>query len=350
MKLYFRPTALCAFCVVLALVACGKQTTLDFRNAQIINGKVYASNANTPFSGLVTNVPSLQVLSAQEGIAKFAGVIGINTLALIGNVQAAPGMLAHGLLLSTLSGAACDAQVKDGMLDGRTTCKSPQSESVRMTLEFRSGLLDGPMKYFDPRDTGHVVSEVTFTGGQPDGKQEIYSPNTRKLAHTVPWSKGIFQGDEEGFDEATGNRILQATLVNGKYDGRFVRYAPDGNRVIYAVNFVQGQMHGAEEAFDPLSGKLTARAEYAGGKLNGSVKQWDANGNLTSEKVFRGGEEIAAPSSGSSDLRAAPAGAIDSCVEEWTAGYRKEKGEAAMIAMDQILEWESWCRAGKRAA
>lgn len=347
MKLVSRPMVLWMLCVTLVLAACGKQSTLDFRNVEIVNGKVYARNANTPFSGIVTNVPNLQILSAQEGTEKFANAIGINILATLGNVQVAPGMLAHGLLLSVLAGTVCDADVKGGMLDGQATCKSPRSDNVRMTMGFRAGRLDGSLKFNDPRDPKHLVSEVSFKEGQPNGNQEIYSPRTRKLTHIVPWSNGVLEGNEEGFDEVTRNRILQATLVNGMYDGRFVRYAPDGNRVVYAANFVRGQMDGAEEAFDPLSGMPTGRAEYAKGKLNGVVKRWDVNGNLESEKAYRDGTEVVPSAVGQTERKTASAGAIDSCVSGWTDAYRKEKGEDAMIAMDQITEWESWCKAGK---
>ncbi|SPK70847.1 conserved exported protein of unknown function [Cupriavidus taiwanensis] len=342
--------ALWMLCVALVLTACAKQPTLDFRNAQIVNGKVYVRDANTPFSGIVTNVPNLQILSAQEGAEKFANAIGINILATLGNIQVAPGMLAHGLLLSVLAGTLCDVHVKDGMLDGQATCKSPQSDSVRLAMGFRAGRLDGALKLNDPRDPKHLVSEVSFKDGQPDGKQETHSPKTRKLTHIVPWSNGVLEGNEEGFDEVTGNRTLQATLVNGKYDGKFVRYAPDGNRVVYAVNFVRGQMDGVEEAYDPLSGTPTGRAEYAKGKLNGVVKRWDANGNLVSEEAYRDGTRVAVPAIGQIERKMESAESIDACVGGWTDAYRKEKGEDALIAMDQITEWESWCRAGKRSS
>lgn len=43
----------------------------------------------------------------------------------------------------------------------------------------------------------------------------------------------------------------------------------------------------------------------------------------------------------------ASAKSIDKCVDAWADAYRKERGDDAMIATDQINEWKGWCKAGK---
>ncbi len=45
----------------------------------------------------------------------------------------------------------------------------------------------------------------------------------------------------------------------------------------------------------------------------------------------------------------APVSGMDhgSCMNGWSVAYRKEKGEDAMVNMDQLTEWSSWCKAGK---
>lgn len=63
MQLIFSATAIG---VMLFLTACGKGSILEYRNAQIVNGQVYAGNANTPFSGQLTNVPGHVVLASQS--------------------------------------------------------------------------------------------------------------------------------------------------------------------------------------------------------------------------------------------------------------------------------------------
>jgi hypothetical protein len=34
-------------------------------------------------------------------------------------------------------------------------------------------------------------------------------------------------------------------------------------------------------------------------------------------------------------------------VDGWTAAFRQENGEDAMVTMDQLGEWEAWCKEGK---
>ncbi|MGF6635078.1 hypothetical protein [Paraburkholderia sp. MM6662-R1] len=58
----------------LVLASCGEKT-LDYRNAQINNGKVYAGDANRAFSGTLTNVSAGQVLAAQNGFGKLMSVV-----------------------------------------------------------------------------------------------------------------------------------------------------------------------------------------------------------------------------------------------------------------------------------
>jgi len=46
------------------------------------------------------------------------------------------------------------------------------------------------------------------------------------------------------------------------------------------------------------------------------------------------------PSSADSD--------VDQCVDGWGKAYRKDAGEEALIINDQLEEWESWCKQGRR--
>ena len=67
MKLLIRALVAASVAVFLSgLAACG-QKALDYRNAQIVNGKFYAGDANEAFSGQLTNVPSGVILGSQQG-------------------------------------------------------------------------------------------------------------------------------------------------------------------------------------------------------------------------------------------------------------------------------------------
>ncbi|RQZ49980.1 toxin-antitoxin system YwqK family antitoxin [Burkholderia sp. Bp9099] len=305
---------------------------LDFRNAQINNGKVYAGDSNTPFSGKVTNVPAGTILGSQPGYGKLLNTVN----------AARPNTTLGDMGMSSM----CDAQARDGLLSGKVACKAAQSDTTRIEANFADGVLDGSFTVHDQTGNNTFV-ELSFKQGMPDGKMKIYSPATGKLAHTATWDAGVINGEEEAFDETTGNRILHATLVNGKYDGEFTRYAPDGKQVIYKADFVQGQHEGNEEAFDPQTGKMTGQAHYANGKLDGVVRHWNPDGSLLDEKTYENGVDVAAAKAASDaaatadEKRQHEPQDIEACVNKRREEVTQKNGGFAPPAAE--MTWREDC-------
>jgi hypothetical protein len=365
-----RHGAALAALVVAALLAGCKGGVLDYRNAQMVNGKVYGENANEPFSGKLTNIPDRSLLIEQAGF-QLTGKLASIALAdsLPSTERNAQSFLGRSGAEGLLSGAACDVPIDGGLPDGPAVCKAPQSEVVRIETSFKHGTLDGSFKLFGGQSDGTLL-EVTFSNGQPNGAEKVYSWTDHKLIHSFPWNRGIAAGTEEAFDSNTGALVKRATFVDGKYEGEVVHYSPDGKQV-------------------------TARATYVNGKLNGPYKEWDASGTLTADKTYSNGVEVGAdgsdvsscmnewddayravpgrpafpptelkqqwqascregkhPSTSSADLssRTIAGGqpAPNSCIDAWTAAYRRERGDEAIVTVDQLGEWQSWCKAGKR--
>ncbi|QTB80644.1 hypothetical protein J3L14_07145 [Burkholderia pseudomallei] len=364
-RLFLIPTV----ASLLGLAGC-KGDALDYRNAQMVNGKVYASNVNEPFSGKLTNVPDRSLLIEQ---ASFQLIGKLASIALADSVPAAErnaqSFLGASGAAMPLSGALCDVQIDDGLLDGKAICKAPQSDVVRVEASFTHGALDGSFKLSGGQDNGPLM-EATFRNGQPDGTLKVYSWTNHKLVHTFPWTGGVASGTEEAFDSNTGALVKRATFVNGKYEGEVIHYAPDGKQV-------------------------TLKATYANGKLNGPYKEWDANGTLITDKTYSNGVEVgsdgsdfgvcmnewddvyrAAPGhrafpaaelrrqwetacragthpSASGSTPTAKTGSLtppdpDVCVDGWTAAFHRENGDDAIVTADQLGEWRSWCKEGKR--
>lgn len=364
-----RGAALVAVAIAAVLLAGCKGEVLDYRNAQMVNGKVYDGSANEPFSGKLTNVPDRSLLIEQAGFqltGKLASIaIASSVPAAESNAQS---FLGRSGAETLLSGAVCDVQINGGVPDGPAVCKAPQSEVVRIETSFKHGALDGSFKLSGGQSDGPLL-EVTFSNGQPDGTEKVYSWTDHKLIHAFPWNKGIAAGTEEAFDPNTGALVKRAIFVDGKYEGEVVHYAPDGKQV-------------------------TLRATYVNGKLNGPYKEWDAGGSLIADKTYSNGAEVgsdgsdvglcvnewddayravpgrsafppteleqqwkescragrhpsvtvtAASGSAVSGERPAP----DGCVEGWTAAYRHENGDGAVVTADQLGEWQSWCKEGK---
>ncbi|WP_423391995.1 toxin-antitoxin system YwqK family antitoxin [Burkholderia sp. LMG 21824] len=390
---YRYPLILSSLIAALALGGC-KGDVLDYRNVQFSNGKAYSGDANKPFSGTLTNVPSGVILDSQSGFRK-----------VVSSIERVLPMLTYDYVQSVGIGnfptdpripvpVYCDTHVADGILDGKTVCKAANTDNIRLEMALKEGRPDSELTVYTPDGASQKLATIAFRNGEPDGRQEIYSPTTHRLVHVSNWSKGAPEGQEEGFDEKTGNRILLATYVNGQLNGPFTRYAPDGKQITYRATFVNGKPQGTEETYDPTTGKLTGRAEYTNGLLSGNVKRWNADGKLIYEKDYQNGQEsppvptvtacldrryTAFHSSGDprenvnseqrnqweaeckeesvdragstqrSESTATTSSSDDEiCVSIWTAAFHRENGDDAVVTADQLGEWRSWCKDGKR--
>ncbi|GAB7535751.1 toxin-antitoxin system YwqK family antitoxin [Burkholderia sp. 3C] len=376
--------------IVANLAGCGK-STLDYRNAELVNGKVYADGSNSSFSGALTNVPSGSILANQPGFQKMVSSIERVLPGLTSDYVRATGIDFFPTDSRIPVPVFCDAHVNDGALDGSVVCKTSNSDSVRLDMSFSGGQPDGKMTVYAVGTDKQPLATVAFKNGQPDGRQEIYSTSTHRLVHVSNWNAGVVQGQEEGFDENTGNRVLLASYVDGKVQGDFTRYAPDGKQLTYRATFVDGKPEGTEQSYDPQTGKLTGQAQYVGGLLNGLVKRWSSDGGLIYEKAYQNGqvlpagpvinacidkrvtaaeatnpdvninaplldqweaecrEEQSSSQSTAASTSSQQSPSEDACVSAWTTVFRKENGEDALVTADQLNEWRSSCTAGKQA-
>ncbi|QND83275.1 YwqK superfamily antitoxin [Chromobacterium vaccinii] len=322
--------------VIAASLAGCSGRVLEFRNAEVVNGKIYKSGANEPFSGKVTNVPAAQIFRGLDGISAF--------------LSTAKNVLGSPLDVSSL----CTVEIQDGILDGKAECQQPNSSNLVMQLNFSQGLLDGNFKTFTPADPDQPVINATFNKGRANGKLEIFSPQTHKLIYHVNWENGSLVGTEEGFDANTGNLIARDQIENGKLQGEQIRYAPDGKRVIYRVKYVDGLKEGVEEAYDADSGKPTLRAEWTSGALNGTYQTWK-DGVLDQDGKYEHGTEIQLSTAYDRERAketAQPSDALNACQEAWVAAFRKASpnGDFALINQDQLAEWQQQCKQGKSPA
>lgn len=189
-----------SFAVAAALSGC-KSDVLDYRNAQLINGKVYAGDANTPFSGKVTNVPYGVIFNQQPGMDRMISVL-----------ETGRG--------SGLYQTICDTTVKDGELNGDVACKTPASDTVRLKASFDDAALSGEMKIYST-DGKIVIVSASFKRGQPDGKEEQVLPATQKTIRVVHWAEGELDGESKAWDTRTGELMAEAHYSKGILNGDF---------------------------------------------------------------------------------------------------------------------------------
>jgi hypothetical protein len=372
-RLHTLSTIAVAAVVTAALAACGSKV-LDFRNAEIVNGKVYASGANEPFSGRLTNVPVDKLMLPQRGFEILSNVVSNSNAVIPASLRALQSFAGASNALMLLPDALCDADFSGGAPSGKITCTSPRSETVQIQAAFNEGVLDGDFVLFDASGKQPIVN-ATFRHGLPDGKLEIHSPTTGKLVHTGNLDNGVLSGKEEAFDPTTGNRVLSATLVNGLYDGTFTRYAPDGKQMTLQASYVQGKLDGNRKSWNE-DGKLVADQMFAhdvevgadGTAISDCVSEWNdafhavpdarpVEPTSAREQWQASCREGKHPLRGASATpEAAPATPValtahaerDECVDAWTAAFHQENGKDAPVSTEQLGEWKAWCDGGRR--
>jgi antitoxin component YwqK of YwqJK toxin-antitoxin module len=363
-----RHILLTAWLISLSTVAGCSQPVLDYRNAEVSDGLIYAAGANEPFTGSVTHVPDSFIIHG-DGHAKFMKEA-------VGNEYAAARMV-QAILGRDSSTSLCTASARKGYIDGTALCYRPQSDTRIIEARFASGQLTGKFVYYNPDKPDQKLTEGSFDdGGQPDGTQKIYSASTGELVTKLNWSHGLYDGDYAKYNESNGKLVLKGSFVDGKANGTSEQYTPDGRQLIARVGHKNGYLDGREEHFDAETGKRTLLVDqWIEGKINGNRKIWDKQGTLISDENFSNGvlvpskgsdvqsnslknqltEALTSPSPAASSQQqnaakeSPPVTDLDACVGGWTTAYHKEAGADAMVTTDQLDEWQEWCRQGKLA-
>lgn len=358
--------------ILLATAGCSRPV-LDYRNADVSDGLIYAGGANEPFTGTVTHVPDSFMLNG-EGHAKFMKELGGDKYAIA--------LFLKAVLGNGSPAALCTISVRKGYVDGAATCYKPQSDTQVIEAHFVGGQLSGKLTYYNPEKPDQKLAEGSFEDGQPDGTEKIYSASTGELVAKVNWSRGLYEGGYASYSEMNGKVVLKGAFVQGLRDGTWEQYTKDGKQLVVRAVYRKGLLNGTEEDFDAETGGKTLLVDqWIDGKVTGTRKVWDKNGALVSDETYADGtliqhqepsaksENSLAPTNDASMESATAAVArglgenepsaasqspetpasLDACVNDWTKAHRKAVGEDALISMDQLSEWQDWCRQGKRA-
>lgn len=323
--------------LITMLTACGN--VLDFRNAEISNGKIYADGANKPFSGKVTNIPmgklpigQLQPLVATlvnvTGDASYSGFFLANAIAAIVGGNGGP--------------SVCDIHAKEGSLHGDVHCGINGTTVFEVT--FKDGAMEGEARLLDPRGKGSVAAKSEFDAGKLNGGSTIYDSGTGKVLHTVSWKDGKADGAEKRWNR-DGTLVFEGTIVAGKYDGKAVRYDDKGElalTTIYKAGVAERNIRpGRSDLENCMMDWEAALQVHWGGSAtvgDGLRQQW--------REACSQGRQWNSPRPAEQPQATAQDGAA--CVDAWIAAYRKEQGQEAAVKHDQVSEWEEWCKQGRK--
>lgn len=221
-----------ACAIATGLVGCASHT-LDYRNAQIVNGKIYAADSNSPFSGKVTNIPYGTVFNSRQGLDLMLSAL-----------QDGSKLVMYGTL--------CDVKVDAGQLDGDAVCRTARSDAVRLQASFDEAALAGDMTMY-ATDGKTVLVSAHFKHGQPDGEVKQLLGSTGKTLRTVHWDEGKLDGETKIWDSQTGDLTYAANYRQGTLNGDFYSRSdrPGEEPLVTKGTYDNGKFTGTKPALFP---------------------------------------------------------------------------------------------------
>lgn len=216
---------LAALVAALLVSGCSKPV-LDWRNAELSNGKIFEVGADEPFDGLVTDVPH----------GKLVPHLG-STRAVLQNLATnQPKELP--ILLAGMQ-YECDVTVEEGLIADKFICRHHQSQVVAYEGRLTDGGLDGETVFHGPR--GNRVVVLPMKDGRVDGRVQIYfADNPDQLA-------------------------VEADMADNGYDGEWIGYHPNG-KVSGKRHYAKSVPTGVWETYWEENGAVSERVTYEAGK------------------------------------------------------------------------------------
>lgn len=212
--------------VALLLAGCSKPV-LDWRNADLSNGKIFESGANEPFDGLVTGVPHSQIEQHLGPLRRILQNLDTNQ----------PTKMT--MLLGNLD-YICDVDVEEGLVGSSFICRYPRSEVVAYEGHRTNGGLDGETVFHTRKGTPGVL--LTMKDGKVNGPIRIYyADNPKQVSY-------------------------EATAVNSALEGEARSYYPSGKVKVKSV-FKGSVPEGLWEAYWEETGTVSERMLYRGGLI-----------------------------------------------------------------------------------
>lgn len=331
---YLLPTLLAIGGITLMTSGCG-ESTLDYRNTELANGKIYSAQDNSPYTGLVTNLPNRNMKPDDE----LAGILELIKIT-VAHYKTEEAFYYADLI--------CNSEVEDGFYSGLTTCLMPKSSTKRYTVEYSGGYPDGEFKVF-AKDGSTVLAEGQFKNGKTEGELSIYGPNNGRLIRRINTENGLLHGFQEQMDESTGTRLTRVKAINGKFEGPYETWNADGAKT-GVIEFENGLRNGTARVWDPETGTLILENTFVDNAMHGPSKKWSTDGKLIESGTYKRNAyypdptpALATPETGQIAIEA-PA----ECIDLWIGAHRAEKGEDAWVSSEQLDEWSNWCDEGKR--
>ena len=155
-----------------------------------------------------------------------------------------------------------DANFKEGERDGLTEQFYSDTGKLRVSGNYKNGVLDGEFKAYYPN--GNLQGEVNYKNGEMNGEFKEYHENK--------------------------NIRLSGSYKNSLQDGEWKSYLEDGT-LETIVNYKDGELNGLKEDFYK-NGNVWTRQEFKNNDLDGVYEVYYENGNPQLKAKIKNGQTV----------------------------------------------------------
>lgn len=152
---------------------------------------------------------------------------------------------------------------------------------------FKNGERDGLTEQFY-NDTGKLRVSANYKNGVLDGKFKAYYPNGN-LQGEVTYKNGEMNGEYREYNENKNIR-LSGNYKNSLQDGEWKSYLEDGT-LETIVNYKDGELNGLKEDYYK-NGNIWIRQEFKNNDLDGVYEVYYENGNPQLKAKIKNGQTI----------------------------------------------------------
>lgn len=312
-----------ALLLAVGLTACG-QDVIEFRNAEIVNGKLYRSGEDVPFTGKATNVPfpKIQTDGTRDFFVAKDKYASYHINGYGGNGR--PDLPDYAVTRKLV----CEGYFDEGAPSGEFECSEEGSENIALTYEI-GGDGDSKIVMYSRQKPGLEIITANFKGHKLNGEFVITSSSTNKVLYSAQYADGRLHGKVEAMNGFTG--LLEHKFEHNSETGEVVTeiYFKDGRTIKERVKHQNGQI--MEHSVFDENGVETARGE----RRNGVFDHVPIGQPAAVNNVEDGAE--------SRDLFSDQT----QCEEAWLKAHQKEVGEEATVRMDVLEEWSEMCKNGE---
>lgn len=224
--------------VALLLAGCSKPV-LDWRNAEVNNGVVYAAGENEPFTGNVTNIPREQLRKPISAIERVVESMPhpVPTHGINAHWRPLGGLMVH-----------CQVEFDKGKLVGDMSCTYDQNGERALETRVVNGSLDEKLKLYSV--SGHPYMDIPMTKGKIDGTARgWFDGGQSKPMFEIGYKNGKLNGSSKVFYE-DGSPAVAGTFSEGRQEGEQLAYYPSGNisaRVVGSGGVISEEKYFTEE-------------------------------------------------------------------------------------------------------